>query len=160
MNRYRHRSIQVVLLALIALTLATTSGCAVWQRLTGQPTTQPSGDPVVVDAQRALRASFSGVDAFVAVDDANRETLKAQFPAVHQFAETLRVQFPAQWRAAWATLDAYQKAKTPASGDALADSLKNISAIADQARAYLIQLDRQSVKAKPGAKPAIPAATG
>jgi hypothetical protein len=69
-------------LALLCLVFALHfSGCAALQ---------PGADPVAVRSEQTVATAFNVFDAFLKLDDANREMAKAKLPAVHAFAEKLR----------------------------------------------------------------------
>lgn len=70
-------------LALIAV--VTFTGCA---------SLEPSADAVAVRAEQTVATAFNVFDAFLNLEHANRELVKAKAPAVHTFAEWLREPVP------------------------------------------------------------------
>jgi hypothetical protein len=79
--------------------------------------TNPAYSPeqkAVVLAERALKANFDTIDAFLLFDDENRAWMRLTLPEVHAFAELLRKPGPdgvqavvAAQRAAWKAHDAW-----------------------------------------------------
>lgn len=67
------------LLALLAV--VTFAGCA---------SLEPSADAVAVRAEQTVATAFNVFDAFLNLEHANRDLVKAKAPAIHAFAERLR----------------------------------------------------------------------
>jgi hypothetical protein len=100
----------------------------------------PNADAVVVNAQRVEQAAFDSIDAFVQLDNDNRDELSKNLPAVHALAEQLRKTVPGLIDQYNAALDAYRAAKTPANSDTVNNLATQIQALAAQARAALLQI--------------------
>jgi len=89
------------LLALAAVLLA--PGCA---------TTQPGEDVVLVRAQQTRAFSLELANAFVTFEKVNQRKLLASNPAIHQAAETIRLQAPGWFQSFNDVMDAYKLTKS------------------------------------------------
>lgn len=78
------------------------TGCA--------PAGAVSGDPVVVNSERAIGIAFDTVDAFLRWEHQNRSAIP---PKVHTVAQKLRAEAPDSFRNARAVLRAYKSNRTP-----------------------------------------------
>lgn len=149
----KHHLAPCVALMLAALTL---SGCAAVSKIFHPSPIDPGEDAFLVNAERTLKSSFVIADKLVSIDNANRELLKAQAPAVHAGAEKIRQEAPDAFRKAWAALDAYRLvARTPEGvpeGDAVEKELQAVEQLAARAREILAQLNAQGLNLKPPAK--------
>jgi len=65
-----------------ALLVAVLCGCAALQ---------PGADPIVVRTEQTISVAYGTFDTFTKLDNDNRDLFKTKIPAVHQFAEWLRV---------------------------------------------------------------------
>lgn len=148
----------LILAAMLAITSIASPGCSIFNP-SAAASGDPKADPVVVSAQATLRGSFAAIDSFITVDDQNRDLMRSKFPAVHAYAESLRASYPGHWRSSWQALDAWKAVQSPAAGDKLQDTLRTITALADQARTYLITLSANGLKAAPTTQPKPPAIT-
>jgi hypothetical protein len=105
----------------------------------------PGADPIAVDAERTIRASFDAVDGFLQYDHANRPTLRQVAPDVHAFAESLRttLQDPATspFEAAWAAVRAYKAGRTADNGSRVEDAVAVVEQLARRARLYLLRVN-------------------
>ncbi len=97
----------------------------------------PNADPIVVSGERSIGTAFATVDTFLKVESENRGLLQREAPAAVEFAEQLRLHYPALHREAVALLELYKRTKNPADGDAVAAKLELIEAIARQAQKYI-----------------------
>lgn len=64
--------------------------CGLISFFTGCAALDPGADPVEVRAEQAVQTAFSTLDAFVQLDNVNREFAKEKAPKAHEFAEWLR----------------------------------------------------------------------
>lgn len=78
------------------------TGCA--------PARVVSGDPVVVNSERAIGIAFDTVDGFLRWEHQNRAAIP---PKVHAAAQSLRREAPDAFRNARAVLRAYKTNRTP-----------------------------------------------
>lgn len=150
-NRCRHTRecslAAVMALAFLGASCLGVTGCQVFDAL--KPAKVAKGqDAVAVNAERTIRASFTLADNFVALDDANREALKAQAPAIHAAAEGLRATAPDKFRAAWAAVRAYEALPNVNNAKTLDEQLAAVDEIARAVRGYLNSLNAQGVTLK------------
>lgn len=92
------------------------------------------------NAVRTIAVSADSVDAFVLADDQDRAGMKANFPQIHEAAEKLRREFPAQCTLALDAVLAYARDGSTENGDKLKASLAAVRESARLARLYLAQL--------------------
>lgn len=78
------------------------TGCA--------PAGAVSGDPVVVNSERAIGIAFDTVNGFLRWEHQNRAAIP---PKVHAVAQKLRAEAPDSFRNARAVLRAYKSNRTP-----------------------------------------------
>jgi hypothetical protein len=96
-----------------------TTGCA--------PSGVIQGDPVVVNSEKAIEASFKTVDAFLKWEHENPAVVT---PAVHAIAQDIRRKAPDAFRNARAVLRAYKQNRTPEQKALLDTWLATISELA------------------------------
>ena len=118
MKRYL-ASILIGAALLGAPSIILTTGCA--------PSGVIQGDPVVVNAEKAIEASSKAVDAFLKWE---REQQPASPPAVHAIAQDIRRKYPDAFRNARAVLRAYKENRTPEQRALLDTWLATISELA------------------------------
>lgn len=85
------------------------------------------GDPVVVNSEKAIEASFKTVDAFLKWE---RENPAVVTPAVHAVAQDIRRKAPDAFRNSRAVLRAYKQNRTPEQKALLDTWLATISELA------------------------------
>lgn len=101
MKRYL-ASIFVVAALLGAPSVILNTGCA--------PSGVVTGDPVVVNSERAIATAFDAVDGFLRWEHSNPAVVT---PRVHAVAQKLRAEAPDAFRNAHAVLRAYKQNRTP-----------------------------------------------
>lgn len=101
MKRYL-ASILIGAALLGAPSIILTTGCA--------PSGVIQGDPVVVNSEKAIEASWTTVDAFLKWE---RQQQPASPPTVHAVAQDIRRKAPDAFRNARAVLRAYKQNRTP-----------------------------------------------
>lgn len=119
------------IMTLLAIGLVGSIGCA---------PIQPGHDPIVVNAERTLAASFDVIDTFLSVEHERRETVRAELPDVHAFAEQLRREAPAALTAAKSAIDAYKASRDRANADAMNNTLAAVETLARQSRLHLSRI--------------------
>ena len=97
-----------------------------------ETTVAPGADPVVVHAEQSLAVARHALDTFVQYDHAHRASVPRE---VHAFAESVRKEAPAKFRAATAILDAYQANRSPENKATLETYVAALLALAEQANA-------------------------
>lgn len=93
----------------------------------------PGSDPIVVNAQRSMSASFDLVDAFLRWEHANRHAVTRD---VTDAADIIRTKFPPAFEATKSVLAAYRSNKTPESKADLMTWLATLRELEAQARVY------------------------
>jgi hypothetical protein len=91
------------------------------------PSGVTQGDPVVVNSEKAIEASFKTVDAFLKWEHENPAVVT---PAVHAVAQDIRRKAPDAFRNARAVLRAYKQNRTPEQKALLDTWLATISELA------------------------------
>lgn len=121
----------LIALALVPVLLACLGGCGV----------APGEDPVLVNAERTVAASFAAANGFVVTEKQNEATVKAKLPAVHAAAERLRRDGPKLFRDARVATKAYKAgARDEDVMAALAENVGSVEAWAKFARWALTQI--------------------
>jgi hypothetical protein len=134
---FRVLQLSIVLPLLLLPTFATTqAGCG----SLSPATVSPGSDPLVVDAERSIAASFDTVDAFLAAEHDNRDALRQDLPAVHALAEQLRRDAPNAFAEAKAAVRLYKQTRTTSDGDAMDAKLARVQSLARTARQALIRV--------------------
>jgi len=95
------------------------TGCA--------PAGAVTGDPVVINSERAIGIAFDTVDGFLRWEKANRGSVP---PKVHTAAQSLRRDAPDAFRNARAVLRAYKSSRSPEQKALLETWLATISELA------------------------------
>lgn len=135
------RSFSLVFVMLLALVVALPLGGCSWFT-SSTATTQPSGDIVVVSAEKSLEAAFTVIDGFLLAEHQNRDYIKSKLPAVHATAEQLRRESPAMLREAGDAIAAYKAARAEIQRDAMESKLASVSQMAAQARTALATINK------------------
>jgi len=93
----------------------------------------PGSDPIVVNAQRSMSASFDLVDAFLRWEYVNRHAVARD---VTDAADIIRTKFPPAFEATKSVLATYRANKTPEAKADLMTWLATLREIEAQARVY------------------------
>lgn len=158
----REPTFVAVMAALFLAASLASGGCKALEAVFKPAKVAPGADPVAVNAERTIRAAFTIADNFVALDDANRDALRAQAPALHAYAEKLRETAPSTFANAWAAVRAYEAAPNAANSKTLEGQLAAVEAVAKTVRDFLNSLNAQGVvlKQPTGSSGGLPAPTG
>lgn len=115
---------QGLVVSLAVLFVALVAGCA---------SIVPGADPVLVNAERSTAVSFHTVDQFLQFDDENRALLAVKLPAVHDAAESLRKDAPAQFQTVRQLTVAYEAAGAFGDKAKLQNALAQMRGLSTQA---------------------------
>lgn len=108
--------------------------------LSGCAPIQPGQDAVAVNAERSYALAFDTVDAFLKLEDANRDLCRAKLPAVHAFAEQTRKTAPPVVSACRDAIRAYESASTPDNKSKLDAALAALESVSASAQSYAAQI--------------------
>lgn len=118
----------VAALAFGAAPLALLTGC----KSTGSPLIA-SGDPVVVNSEKAIAIAFDAVDSFLRWEYANRHAVPSE---VTKAADALRREAPDAFRNARSVLRSYKTNRTPEQKALLDTWLNTVAELARVASTY------------------------
>lgn len=108
-------------------------------------TLKPDADPVVVHAEQSLAIAHETFEIFLKLDDANRDFIRSNAPAVHTYAEYLRVKEgnpPVQRNIGWvesalAVKNAYKGNRTPENRASLSTALATLDRVLAETQRHL-----------------------
>jgi len=100
---------------------------------------QPGSDPVVVNAERTTAVALATMDTFLQIEWNNKALLLKVNPAIHTYAEYIRVNGQHYLQTARTLTIAYKASSTTANATALNNAVALLNSINTQAQTYINQ---------------------
>jgi hypothetical protein len=141
-------SVRTAARRLVAAALALALYAAAVLAAAGCRAVAPGSDPVVVRAEQANATGIEAVDLFLKVEHDNRAWVRAELPAVHATAETIRREFPRKEEEYLDALALYRQTRARADADAAATKRAILDGLAAQARQALDRLNKRKAERK------------
>lgn len=104
----------------------------------------PGNDPVLVNAERVTTTAYDTFDSFFALERAQETYVKANAPAVHVFANSLRVNAPKWLATARATTEAYRLNRSADNKANLTTAIAILQTAISQVTVYTAQLNQKA----------------
>lgn len=124
------RKLQYQLSPILVAALLFSGGC---KTLTGN-------DPVVVDAEKSTSIAFETINTFLKLEYDNQAIIKQQAPAVHTYANYVRIHSPQWISTARALTNAYKSNRTPANKANLQTALAVLTQAISQIGQYTTKI--------------------
>ncbi len=112
--------------------------------LTSFASCQTTGDKLLVSAEITERTANDTFDAFVHLDRANETWIKANAPAVHQYANIIRRNGVTWLKSARAATVAYESNRTPEGKANLDTALAVLNVAVQQSTIYIAAINAHS----------------
>lgn len=143
-------AIALLILATAMMLAMAAGGCAV---LGARPAA--GQDPFVVTAQASLRQAHAACQAFLQLDDDNRDFIRTALPEVHAFAEDLRRRDPETGEAqeikinreAFDAVAAYAAATSTTNQDTARKKLQAVEDLAEKAIEFTVRISQTKTAA-------------
>jgi hypothetical protein len=132
-HQHPYRCCAFLAFAVVALLSPFLAGCDPFK----VAAVEPGQDPLVVNAERMAAASLSAFDAVTKYDHENLEFMKSKLPAVHEKVQTLRREFPPQYRALRDATKLYKATRDQANADEMNKLLRQVQEKGTQAQEIL-----------------------
>src|ERR1700726_3476877 len=121
---------KLIFIPLTALLLCGWGPCA---------TVQTGSDPVVVDAERATTIALATMDTFLQIEWNNKALLLKVNPAIHSYAEYIRLNGQHYLQTARALTLAYKNNRSATNAASLSTAIALLNSINAQAQTYINQ---------------------
>lgn len=135
-----------LLLTLIAVSFLSFQGCSTTLFGNAGNTTPAlsasTSSSIVVASEKTLRVSKDTIDLFLHLEYDNKALVKANFPQVHAFAETLRKQAPDALIAANNAKNAFKHNRNASNQASLMTAVATVSELAAQSQQYINKINQ------------------
>lgn len=106
----------------------------------------PTGDPVVVNAERGTQIALETFDTWFDIEHRQRAMFKMALPEAHAFTERLRAEAPAWLATARRMTAAYKNTRAEPDRLALARAMAVLNAGLREAETYIARADTKGLK--------------
>ena len=104
----------------------------------------PGNDPILVNAEKTTQIAYDAFDSFFALERAQEAYVKANAPAVHKFANSLRVNAPKWLATARATTEAYRLNRSVTNKANLNTAIAILNTAMSQVTVYAAQINQKT----------------
>lgn len=104
----------------------------------------PGSDPILVNAERTTSLAYTTFDSFLSLERQQEVYVKANAPAVHKFANSLRSNAPKWLGTARATTEAYRLNRDAGNKANLATAVAILQTAISQVTVYTAQISSKT----------------